>query len=90
MYRFVIALTLLISGCAQTLFVKPGGTPAEFERDKFDCEQRVVTMYGGYAQMGPGHAIMAGDDIRRCLTTKGWRPATAAEQARATQTTPTP
>lgn len=65
--------TLLLTGCAQTQWVKPGATQQTFHADKFDCEQKVVTMYGGYSQMGAGHAIMAGGDIKNCMRAKGYR-----------------
>lgn len=31
-------LQLPVSGCAQRMYVKPGGTAETFETDKFDCE----------------------------------------------------
>lgn len=75
----LLSLCVLLSGCSQTLYVKEGGTPQQFQADQFECEQKVATMYGGYAQMGPGHAIMARQDMARCLTSKGYREATADE-----------
>jgi hypothetical protein len=72
-------MSLLLAGCSQTLLVKDGLTPQQFEADKFDCEQKVITMYGGYAQMGAGHAIMARQDMFRCMGAKGYREATAEE-----------
>lgn len=80
----IVVLTAVgLGGCAQSVWVKPGGTPQSFEADKFDCEQRVVTMYGGYANMGLGHAIVARDDIKRCMLTRGWQ-----EQVQQPQATP--
>jgi len=69
----LIASAALVSGCAQTLYVKDGATSEQFQADQFDCEQKVVTMYGGYANMGPGHAVMARGDMKRCLAVKGYR-----------------
>jgi hypothetical protein len=87
----VICASLASSGCAGTMLVKDGYTPEQFETDKFDCEQRVVTMYGGYAQMGIGHAIMARQDILRCMRTKGYREASAEERSpRVTEKEATP
>ena len=68
-----LAVLLFSVGCSQTIYVKDGSTAQQFEADKFDCEQKVITMYGGYAQMGLGHAIMARGDIGRCLLSKGYR-----------------
>ena len=79
---------LFLSGCSQTLLMKDGMTPQSFEADKFDCEQKVVTMYGGYAQMGAGHAVMARQDMLPCMTTKGYHEATAEELAAAKAPTP--
>jgi hypothetical protein len=77
-FHLLIGVLLLVTGCgAGTVWVKEGATAQDFERDKFDCEQRVVTMYGGYAHMDIGQAIVAGNDLRRCLrVTHGWREAT--------------
>lgn len=86
----LLVMICVLSGCSQTLYVKEGATPQQFQADQFECEQKVITMYGGYAQMGPGHAVMARQDIARCLTTKGYREATAEEYKKARPTsTPT-
>lgn len=74
-----LCAVLALTGCAQTMLMKDGLTEREFEADKFDCEQKVVTMYGGYAQMGVGHAIMARQDIFRCMAAKGYREAMPEE-----------
>lgn len=78
----LIVASVLLSGCSQTLYVKDGATPQQFQADQFECEQKVVTMYGGYAQMGVGHAIMARQDIMRCMTSKGYREATEEDYKR--------
>lgn len=73
--RITLLLCILVVGltsCAKRLYVKEGATPEQFEADRFDCEHKVVTMYGGYAQMGLGHAILARDDMDRCLRSKGY------------------
>ena len=77
----MLVLLVLLAGCApQTLLVKDGMTQQQFEADKFDCEQKVVTMYGGYTQMGVGHAIMARQDMERCMTAlKGYRVISTAD-----------
>jgi hypothetical protein len=73
------ALLLLLVGCAPGHYVKDGMTSQDFDKDHFDCEMRVVTIYGGWARMGAGEAIMAGQDIHRCLLTKGYRKVAAAQ-----------
>ena len=70
---FAILAALSSAGCSRTMMVKDGATQEQFQAEHFDCEQKVITMYGGYAQMGAGHAIMARGDIQRCLESKGWR-----------------
>jgi hypothetical protein len=75
----IVGMAVLITGCSQTMLVKDGMTPQQFEADKFDCEQKVVTMYGGYAQMGAGHAIMARQDMIRCMQVKGYRTVSMTE-----------
>lgn len=72
-HAFVLAALILMTGCSAPVWVKPGATQQSFDADKFDCEQKVVTMYGGYSQMGPGHALMAGGDIKNCMRSKGYR-----------------
>ena len=76
----VVTLVLLVlAGCAQTMFVKPGGTAESFEADKFECEAKVQTMYGGQANMNFGHLATYREDLFRCIRSKGWREATRAE-----------
>lgn len=69
----LVVLCAMATACSGPVWVKPGATEQSFNADKFDCEQKVVTMYGGYSQMGPGHAIMAGGDIKNCMRSKGYR-----------------
>lgn len=73
MKKLTLLFALILTGCAQTMWVKQGATQQTFDADKFDCEQRVITMYGGYSQMGPGHAIIAGGDMKNCMRSKGYR-----------------
>ena len=80
-----LGLVIGLAGCATPIWVKDGASAQDFEADKFDCEQKVVTMYGGYAQMGVGHAIAAGGDMKRCLYIKGYRQVSEQEMERAQQ-----
>lgn len=73
MKTLLLCAVLALTGCSQTILTKPGYTPQAFNADKFDCEQKVVTMYGGYSQMGAGHAIMARGDILNCMKAKGYQ-----------------
>jgi len=72
MRGMIILSLVLLAGCAQRVYTKDSATPQQFEADRFDCEYKVVGMYGGYGQMGIGHAVYARDDMDRCLRSKGW------------------
>lgn len=63
-------LALLLTGCATGHWVHDTNTAEDFERDKFNCENVIVTKYGGWANVEPFTAAL---DIRRCLQTKGYR-----------------
>lgn len=76
-----LGILVITAGCgARPIWLKDGATAQDFERDRFDCEHKVVTMYGGYGQMGAGHAILAKDDMIRCMQAQGYRQATAEER----------
>ena len=80
MTLIILVLTLLTVGCSHTMYVKEGGTPQQFDADKFDCEDKMVQMYGDYAQMQMGDTMMARDaDWRRCMFSKGYRETTEKE-----------
>lgn len=64
---------LCMAGCAPPSYWKPGWTAEQFTQDQFDCEQKVIVMMGGYAQMGIGDAIFARSNIQRCLESRGYR-----------------
>lgn len=44
----MIVLGLMISGCANTKWCKPGATQADFRRDKYDCD---IKTKSGSSQM---------------------------------------
>ena len=71
-------LAILLVGCTQMFLVKDGMTAQQFHSDQFDCEQKVVTMYGGYA-----NAVRGRQEIVRCMTAKGYREATNGEYKQA-------
>lgn len=85
MTLIILVLILLTVGCSHTMYVKEGGTPQQFDADKLDCEDKMVQMYGDYAQMQQGDALMARDgDWRRCMFSKGYRE-TTEQEVKATQ-----
>ena len=82
MALIILLSVLLTAACSHTVFVKEGASQQQFNADKSDCEQTVVTMYGDYAQMQMGDAMMArDDDWRRCMFIKGYRE-TAEQEAK--------
>ena len=64
----LILLSASLLACAQTKYYKDGATAQSFEADKFDCEQKVMTMHGGYANALIGQAPFIRADMKRCLT----------------------
>jgi hypothetical protein len=79
---WLLVLVVVLSGCSPLVWVKEGGTAQQFEQDRFDCEQRVITMYGDYTQLGQGFASMARQEFDRCLEIKGYRKVTEEDRAR--------
>ncbi len=73
MIRMVLCLALLsLSACGKMAFVKEGATAEQEQHDRWDCKQKVYTMYGGPSRMGAGDMISARDDFEQCMTSKGW------------------
>lgn len=71
----LLSVVVILSSCgsgAMKLY-RAGATDAEMKRDGWECQQQVVTMYGGMAQMGIGHAMMARGDIVQCLEARGYQ-----------------
>ena len=70
-------VALILSGCAQNLWVKPRATQSDFERDRYSClqdsQQRVgaaqVNGYGGSAEYTVATTEMLFDS---CMGSKGW------------------
>lgn len=44
----IMALGLMVSGCASTKWCKPGATQSDFQRDKYDCD---IKTKSGSSQM---------------------------------------
>lgn len=76
-----VLVVFLVAGCATATLVKEGVTPEQFAADKFECEQKVVTMQGGYARMDLGDHLIVRQNLLRCLHAKGYREATDQERA---------
>lgn len=68
-----ICCALTLASCASQKLYKEGATEQDMKRDGFECQQQVLTMYGGMTNMGAGHAIAARGDIQTCLEARGYR-----------------
>jgi hypothetical protein len=69
---FLIALTLLAAACSKPVYQKDGMTSEQFEADKVDCEQKVVTMDSGSTKTRANHATSAQQEMHHCLLRKGY------------------
>ena len=69
--KCVAALILLgLSGCAQTIWDKPGATQADFNRDSYACEKD--TRQSGYFGGGLGGALRMKEFYGKCMVAHGW------------------
>lgn len=65
-----IGAAVMLAGCAQVMWDKPGGTQQTFAADSYECERdaRQSGYYGG--------GILAGYNFRafedRCMAARGW------------------
>jgi len=78
--------SLLLLGCAEVRYVKPGATQADFEADKVACHNQILMSPSGVAltrstmgKPGVGQGIatqsanqQARRDVEQCLQSKGW------------------
>lgn len=76
-----ILVGVFMTGCSGAGFhwVKDGSSYEQTESDRFDCKQKVYTMYGGYTNMDIGHHIIAKGDMEQCMRVKGYRMQTYTE-----------
>ena len=82
MIRFLapcFAALLLVGGCAQTVWEKPGATTQDFTSDKYACE-RDARQSAGF-DTGFVGAIEIQSYFERCLQAHGWMKRGKAEQA---------
>ena len=88
-FWIVLAIgSLLLLGCAEVRYVKPGATQADFETDKVDCHNEILMSPTGVALsrstmgkpgVGQGIATQSANqkarrDVKECLASKGWTP----------------
>lgn len=74
-----ILILMVVSGCAQNVWVKPGANQEAFRADNYGCE-RDSRQSGGFGT-GLVGAIEAQAFFNRCMTARGWslQERTAAE-----------
>ena len=72
MTRFLLLLTALtLLGCAPKLYVHSTKNAADFDRDKFDCQQ--VATQNAYQMGMAGNMFWIADQMQQCLEMKhGW------------------
>lgn len=61
---------LLLTGCATT-FSHPTKNAADFEQDKYACEQVAVQYAANWG--AEGNPFIISEQIDRCLKMKGWQ-----------------
>lgn len=76
-YLHLAGITLVLTGCAKPLWIKPGASQEDFGRDKYECmqqaQQRVsgayVNAYGGAST----NKVITNDGLfNACMNSKGW------------------
>jgi hypothetical protein len=72
MNRFTVTLAfgLLLVGCARFIWVKPGASQQDFQRDAYECERDM--RQSGYFGSGVAAAIESQNFQERCMVARGW------------------
>jgi hypothetical protein len=69
MKTFLLTVTVILAaGCAQR-WVQAGKTDLDARRDRFECENIIVTKHGGWRWVEPFSASM---EINECMQLKGY------------------
>ncbi len=69
----VIVLALVsfgLSGCAQTIWDKPGATQADYNKDTYECEKD--TRQSGYFGGGLVGSMRMKEFYGKCMVAHGW------------------
>jgi hypothetical protein len=64
-------LLMVLAGCAQYYWTKPGGTAEQFTADSGECAREAVP-----AAPAPGENMLVTERYRACLTARGYTRAT--------------
>lgn len=67
-----LALAVLLGGCAQTIWEKPGATAADLSREGYECEKDA--RQSGYFGGGVVGALNMQAFAERCMVAHGWTP----------------
>ena len=70
-----IASSVLLGGCAQTYWTKPGFNAADWQRDNYECERDARMSAASFG----GNVFSAVDFFNRCLRAKGYYQARAVD-----------
>jgi len=71
----LLCATVLMVGCAPTVFLHPTKNELQFNRDKYDC--RLVAQQSAANFGAAGNPLIIIDEINTCLQLKhGWTPQT--------------
>lgn len=78
MKKLVTLLALTLIACAPPLWVKPGGTTAEFDKDKYSClqssQQRSSGFYVNKFGGGASDQMVTNEQLfSSCMNSKGWK-----------------
>ena len=65
-----VALAALLFGCAPMIWVKPGSTEQDFNKDQYECEKDV--RQSGYYGTGISRDIEMQNFFTKCMVSKGW------------------
>jgi len=78
MKALAIIISLTLVACAPPLWVKPGGTTAEFDKDKYNClqssQQRASGLYFNKFGGGASDQMVTNDKLfSSCMNSRGWK-----------------
>ena len=67
----VVAALILVSGCAGPMWMHDTKGEAEFEIDRYECEQQAIATA---ANLGaPGNPFTIASEQRKCMRARGWK-----------------
>ena len=85
----LLASGIVLTSCAETVWVESGATQADFKRDSYECERDTrmsAASFGG----GFSGALGAQSFVERCMDVKGWSKTQATSTRSAPYVPPAP